>query len=169
MDSRLIKINQVKLDNDCNRQNRKMDDFRLTFDPLDVNVAYIAADLDRNGAVVLMSGMVRNQTDGKAVDYLDYQAYDQMALRVFEQIAQTARQKYPDISGVVIHHRLGKLKVGEISVIVAVGSPHRGEAFEACRYSIDTLKYNAPIWKKEYWLDGDSTWVTGTPKQATYD
>jgi len=146
-----------------------MDDFRLTFDPLDVNAAYIAADLDRNGAVVLMSGMVRNQTDGKAVDYLDYQAYDQMALRVFEQIAQTARQKYPDISGVVIHHRLGKLKVGEISVIVAVGSPHRGEAFEACRYSIDTLKYNAPIWKKEYWLDGDSTWVTGTPKQATYD
>jgi molybdopterin synthase catalytic subunit len=146
---------------------KKMDDFRLTFDPLDVNAAYVAADRDRNGAVVLMSGMVRNQTDGKAVDYLDYQAYDQMALRVFEQIAQTARQKYPDISGVVIHHRLGKLKVGEISVIVAVGSPHRGEAFEACRYSIDTLKYNAPIWKKEYWLDGDSTWVTGTPKSIS--
>lgn len=142
-----------------------MDDFRLTFEPLDITAAYNAADEARNGAVVLMSGMVRNNTDGKAVDYLDYQAYDEMALRVFHQIAQTVRQNYTDISRVVIHHRLGKLKVGEISVLVVVGSPHRAEAFEACRYAIDTLKYNAPIWKKEYWLSGDSTWVNSAVKQ----
>jgi molybdopterin synthase catalytic subunit len=103
--------------------------------------------------------MVRNQTGGKAVDYLDYQAYESMALQVFQNISDRCHQKFPDITEVVIHHRLGKLKIGEISVLVAIGSPHRAEAFEACRYAIDTLKTDAPIWKKEFWLDGVSSWV----------
>ncbi len=137
----------------------EVDDFKLTFEPLIVMSAYAAADASRNGAIALMSGMVRNNTNGRQVDYLNYQAYDTMALRVFADIAHTCRQTYPDLSKVVIHHRLGKLKVGEISVLVAVGSPHRSEAFSACRYLIDTLKQNAPIWKKEYWLDGSSSWV----------
>ncbi|CAN1210869.1 molybdenum cofactor biosynthesis protein MoaE [Tumidithrix helvetica PCC 7403] len=141
------------------------DDFKLTFAPLDVSEAYQAADTARNGAVVLMSGMVRDRTDGRAVDYLDYQAYDAMAFRVFGQIALECRQLCPDLSRVVIHHRLGKLRVGEISVLIAVGSPHRVEAFTACRHAIDSLKQNAPIWKKEYWLDGDSTWVKGINAQ----
>lgn len=133
--------------------------FRLTHDVLDVATVYTIADQARNGAVVLMSGMVRNQTGGRAVDYLDYQAYESMALRVFQDIRDRCHQKFPDITQVVIHHRLGKLKIGEISVLVAVGSPHRAEAFEACRYAIDTLKTEAPIWKKEFWLDGVSSWV----------
>lgn len=138
---------------------QELHDFRLTCEPLDVSEVYRLADVSANGAVVLMSGMVREQTAGRAVDYLDYQAYDSMALRILGQITQDIRRMYPDISRVVIHHRLGKLRVGEISVLIAVGSPHRAEAFDACRYAIDTLKQNAPIWKKEYWVDGDSSWV----------
>ena len=133
--------------------------FRLTYDVLDVSAVYEIADDACNGAVVLMSGMVRNQTGGRAVDYLDYQAYESMALQVFQNISDRCHQKFPDITEVVIHHRLGKLKIGEISVLVAIGSPHRAEAFEACRYAIDTLKTDAPIWKKEFWLDGVSSWV----------
>ena len=133
--------------------------FRLTDDPLDVADVYAIADNAHNGAVVLMSGMVRNQTGGRAVDCLDYQAYESMALQVFQDIRDRCCQKFPDITEVVIHHRLGKLKIGEISVLVAVGSPHRDEAFQACRYAIDTLKIDAPIWKKECWLDGVSSWV----------
>jgi molybdopterin synthase catalytic subunit len=133
--------------------------FRLTYDVLDVSAVYEIADNACNGAVVLMSGMVRNQTGGRAVDYLDYQAYESMALQIFQNISDRCHQKFPDITKVVIHHRLGKLKIGEISVLVAVGSPHRAEAFEACRYAIDTLKTDAPIWKKEFWLDGVRSWV----------
>ena len=133
--------------------------FRLTYDVLDVSAVYEIADNACNGAVVLMSGMVRNQTGGRAVDYLDYQAYESMALQVFQNISDRCHQKFPDITEVVIHHRLGKLKIGEISVLVAISSPHRAEAFEACRYAIDTLKTDAPIWKKEFWLDGVSSWV----------
>ena len=132
---------------------------RLTHEVLDASEVYKIADNARNGAVVLMSGMVRNQTGGRAVDYLDYQAYESMALQVFQEISDRCHQKFPDVTEVVIHHRLGKLKIGEISVLVAVGSPHRAEAFEACRYAIDTLKIDAPIWKKEFWLDGISSWV----------
>ena len=133
--------------------------FRLTYDVLDVSAVYEIADNACNGAVVLMSGMVRNQTGGKAVDYLEYQAYESMALQVFQNISDRCHQQFPDITEVVIHHRLGKLKIGEISVLIAIGSPHRAEAFEACRYAIDTLKTDAPIWKKEFWLDGVSSWV----------
>lgn len=135
------------------------DHFQITFAPLSLEVAYGWADDGSNGAIVLMSGMVRNQTDGRSVEYLEYQAYEPMALRVFQQIAAGARQQWPDITHVVIHHRTGKLEIGEVSVLVAVGSPHRAAAFAACQYAIDTLKHNAPIWKKEHWHDGSSTWV----------
>jgi molybdopterin synthase catalytic subunit len=81
-------------------------------------------------------------------------------MRVFQQIAAEIRQTWPDVTHVVVHHRVGHLRVGEISVITAVGSPHRSEAFAACKYAIDTLKHNAPIWKKEHWSDGASSWVS---------
>ncbi len=136
------------------------DSFAITFAPLSIEEAYATADDEANGAIVLMSGMVRNQTDGKAVMSLEYQAYEPMALRVFYQIAADIRSSWSDVSRVVIYHRVGHLKVGEISVLVAVGCPHRREAFEACRYAIDTLKHTAPIWKKEHWQDGSSTWVS---------
>lgn len=135
------------------------DDFQITFVPLDLADVYAKADDGANGAIVVMSGMVRNTTDGRSVEYLEYQAYEPMALRVFQQIAAEVRQQWNDITHVVIHHRTGKLEIGEISVLIAVGAPHRGEAFAACQYTIDTLKHNVPIWKKEIWQDGSSSWV----------
>ena len=136
------------------------DSFVITFAPLDLDQVYQLADDAANGAIVVMSGTVRNQTDGKPVISLEYQAYEPMAINVFRQIAQDLRQQYPDVNRVVIHHRTGHLKIGEISVLVAVGCPHRGEAFAACQQAIDTLKHNAPIWKKEHWADGSSSWVS---------
>ncbi|MBW4465932.1 MAG: molybdenum cofactor biosynthesis protein MoaE [Pegethrix bostrychoides GSE-TBD4-15B] len=136
------------------------DHLAFSFAPLSVDRAYELATAPANGAVVLMSGMVRDSTDGKPVVALDYQAYEPMALRVFQQIAAEIRQRWPEVTHTVIHHRTGKLQIGEISVLVAVGCPHRTEAFAACKYAIDTLKHNAPIWKKEIWLDGSSSWVS---------
>ncbi|KZL50124.1 molybdopterin synthase [Nodularia spumigena CENA596] len=136
------------------------DSFAITFAPLSLEEIYTKANDAANGAVVVMSGMVRNQTDGQPVIALEYQAYEPMALRVFYQIAADIRSTWSDVKRVVIYHRIGRLQVGEISVLVAVGCPHRSEAFEACRYAIDTLKHNAPIWKKEHWADGSSTWVS---------
>ncbi|BAY07571.1 molybdenum cofactor biosynthesis protein MoaE [Calothrix sp. NIES-2098] len=148
-------------------KQRAEDSFAITLAPLSLEEIYSRADDPANGAVVVMSGMVRNQTDGKPVVSLEYQAYEPMALRVFSQIAADIRSLWPDVNRVVIHHRIGRLQVGEISVLVAVGCPHRSEAFEACRYAIDTLKHNAPIWKKEHWQDGSSSWVNiGACEQA---
>ncbi|MFN6156021.1 MAG: molybdenum cofactor biosynthesis protein MoaE [Dolichospermum sp.] len=147
---------------------RVEDSFGMTLAPLSVEEIYSQADNPANGAVVVMSGMVRNQTDGKSVVALEYQAYEPMALQVFYQIADDIRDQWPEVSRVVIYHRIGRLSVGEISVIVAIGCPHRGEAFAACEYAINTLKHNAPIWKKEHYSllgeDGspiaESSWVS---------
>ena len=139
---------------------RVEDSFGVTLAPLSIEEIYNKADNPANGAVVVMSGMVRNQTDGKPVVALEYQAYEPMALQVFYQIAHDIRDQWPIVSRVVIYHRIGRLLVGEISVVVAVGCPHRGEAFAACEYAINTLKHNAPIWKKEHWQNGSSSWVS---------
>lgn len=136
------------------------DRFTITFAPLSLEEVYQLADEPANGAVVIMCGTVRHQTAGKPVVFLEYQAYEPMAIAIFRQIAAQIRQQWPDVNRVVIHHRTGNLKIGEISVLVAVGSPHRAEAFAACRYAIDTLKHQAPIWKKEHWADGSSHWVS---------
>ncbi|MGB3310897.1 MAG: molybdenum cofactor biosynthesis protein MoaE [Nodosilinea sp.] len=136
------------------------DSLRMTFAPLSLDQVYALAADPANGAVVVMSGMVRNNSEGKAVVALEYQAYEPMALEVFKQIAAQIRATWPDATRVVIHHRTGKLVVGDISVLVAVGCPHRAEAFAACQYAIDTLKHNAPIWKKEWWEDGSTSWVS---------
>lgn len=141
-------------------QSPSRDHFAITFAPLCLEEAYRLADNPANGAVVVMSGTVRNSTEGKAVIALEYQAYEPMAIRVFQQIAAEIRQTWIDATRVVIHHRTGKLQVGEISVLIAVGCPHRSEAFAACKYAIDTLKHNAPIWKKEHWQDGSTSWVS---------
>lgn len=146
--------------NETSSSSESQDSFAITLAPLTIEEVYDLADDPRNGAIVVMSGMVRNQTGGRPVESLEYQAYQPMALKVFEQIATEIRQKWVDVSRVVIHHRVGHLRVGEISVLVAVGCPHRGEAFEACQYAIDTLKHTAPIWKKEHWSDGSSSWVS---------
>jgi molybdopterin synthase catalytic subunit len=134
--------------------------FAIRIAPLSLEEVYSLADDPANGAVVVMSGTVRNNTEGKAVVALEYQAYEPMAVQVFQQIATEIQTTWSDVTSVVIHHRVGRLYVGEISVLVAVGCPHRSEAFAACNYAIDTLKHNAPIWKKEHWADGSTSWVS---------
>ncbi|NEQ83953.1 MAG: molybdenum cofactor biosynthesis protein MoaE [Moorea sp. SIO2I5] len=141
-------------------EKQTVDSFSITIAPLSLSEIYTLADDQANGAVVMMSGTVRNQTDGKPVVALEYQAYEPMALKVFSSIAAQIRASWSDVNRVVIHHRIGRLTIGEISVLVAIGCPHRSEAFAACKYAIDTLKHNAPIWKKEHWDDGSSTWVS---------
>ena len=141
-------------------QTNELDSFAITFAPLSLDQAYHLADDQANGAIVVMSGTVRNNTAGKADIDLEYQAYEPMAVAVFKQIAAEIRQRWSDVTHVVMHHRTGKLTVGEISVLVAIGCPHRSEAFAACKYAIDTLKHNAPIWKKEIWQDGSTSWVS---------
>nr|WP_198007620.1 molybdenum cofactor biosynthesis protein MoaE [Dactylococcopsis salina] len=133
------------------------DSFKIVFAPLILEEVYQLADDGANGAIVLMSGTVREQTAGKPVAFLEYQAYEPMAIKLFQQIAQNLRQQWSSVNRVVIHHRIGRLKIGEISVLVAVGCPHRREAFEACQYAIDTLKHNAPIWKKEASINPDGS------------
>ncbi|MDX1977547.1 MAG: molybdenum cofactor biosynthesis protein MoaE [Pseudanabaenaceae cyanobacterium bins.68] len=131
----------------------------LTYAPLELSEIYRQVDHPANGAIVVFSGMVRNHSQGRSVAYLDYQAYEPMALKIFEEIGQQVQQLFPQVQPFAIHHRLGKLAIGEVSVLIAVGSPHRQAAFAACEYMIDTLKQQAPIWKKEYWQNGDSSWV----------
>ncbi len=108
------------------------------------------------GAVVSFVGTVRESSHGKRVVRLEYEAYPEMALRIFEHIAAEARERWA--ARVAIHHRIGALEPGQISVAIAAAAPHRADAFEACRHAIEALKKDAPIWKRELYPDG-SSWV----------
>lgn len=111
-----------------------------------------------DGAVVTFAGTVRDASEGRAVTRLDYEAYSEMAESEMRRIAEEACRQW-SIGSVVMLHRVGELSVGEVSVIIAVSAPHRGEAFDACEFLIDTLKQTVPIWKKEHFEDGTSSWV----------
>lgn len=131
----------------------------LVRDPIDPDalVRYVRAAGD--GAVVTFDGCVRNQSHGRSTLYLDYEAYESMALGKIREIADEMHAKFA-IDRVAISHRLGRLEIGETSVFIAVSAPHRPAAFDACRFAIDTLKRTVPIWKKEYFADG-AVWADG--------
>ncbi len=114
-----------------------------------------------DGAAVLFDGVVRNNTRGRRTLYLDYEAYESMALNEMEKLAQAALERFK-VRDVCLVHRLGRLQIGETSVLIGVASAHRAAAFEACRWLIDTLKKTVPIWKKEYFEDG-AVWADGEP------
>jgi MoaE-MoaD fusion protein len=114
-----------------------------------------------DGAAVIFDGVVRDNTRGRRTLYLDYEAYEAMALKQMESLAVEARARF-GVRGASIVHRLGRLEIGETSVLIVVASAHRGAAFEACRWIIDTLKKTVPIWKKEYFEDG-AVWADGEP------
>ena len=120
-------------------------------------VAHVKAPED--GAVVVFDGIVRNHSGGRATLYLDYEAYEPMALAKMREIGAEIRQKF-SIHRIAMLHRLGRLEIGETSVLIAISSPHRRAAFDACRFAIDTLKHTVPIWKKEYFADG-ADWADG--------
>jgi len=132
--------------------------------PIDSQQALGELKREEDGAVVVFEGVVRNQTRGRKTLYLDYQAYEAMALEQMETLAARAMGQF-QIRDVVIIHRLGRLNIGETSVLIAVASAHRAAAFDACRWLIDTLKRTVPIWKKEYFEDG-AVWADGEPFPA---
>jgi molybdopterin synthase catalytic subunit len=122
----------------------------------------------KDGATVTFDGHVRNESHGRATSYLEYEAYEAMAIAKMKEIAAQIHEKFA-IDRVAMVHRLGRLDIGETSVFIAVSAPHRGAAFDACRYAIDTLKKTVPIWKKEFFADG-AVWAEGelppTPPSA---
>ena len=111
-----------------------------------------------SGAYVAFEGWVRNHNDGRRVLHLEYEAHERLGVKEGERIIHEAEKQF-GIGTVYCVHRLGKLEISDIAVIVGVSAPHRGEAFEACRYIIDEVKHRVPIWKKEYYADGNSGWV----------
>jgi molybdopterin synthase catalytic subunit len=129
----------------------------LTRQPIDA--AALAIPTPADGAACTFVGVVRAENAGRAVLHLEYEAFEEMALPLMEEIAAEARRRWP-VTAIAIVHRLGRLEIGEASVAVAVVSPHRAEAFAACRYAIDTLKATVPIWKKEFYADG-AVWLDG--------
>ena len=119
---------------------------------------------DQDGAAVTFFGIVRNNTRGRKTTHLYYEAYEPMALRQMREIGEFLRQRW-QIGQVAMVHRLGRLEIGEVSVAIVITSPHRGIAFESCRYAIDQLKQTVPIWKKEFFEDGE-VWVEGECRPA---
>ena len=144
------------------------DKFALVREPIDTVALAQYVRGEQDGAIVTFDGFVRNQSHGRMTSYLEYEAYEPMALGKMKEIAGQIHQQFR-IHRVAMAHRLGRLEIGETSVFIAVSAPHRGAAFEACRYAIDTLKKTVPIWKKEYFTDG-AVWADGelppTPPNA---
>jgi molybdopterin synthase catalytic subunit len=135
----------------------------IGLDPLDVEqiAAALAADpnTSADGAVVTFLGLVRNHNMGRSVRYLEYEAYEPLALKAFARIAAEIGDRWPS-ARLAVHHRVGRLEVGEASVAIVVRSPHRGDAYAACRYTIERVKQIAPIWKREF-FDGGDVWIEG--------
>jgi MoaE-MoaD fusion protein len=135
------------------------DRIALLHEPIDIPALVREVRSDQDGAIVTFDGFVRNESHGRLTLYLDYEAYEPMALAKMKEIAQLIHEKFA-IHRVAIVHRLGRLQIGETSVFIAISAPHRAAAFDACRLAIDTLKRTVPIWKKEYFQDG-AVWADG--------
>jgi molybdopterin synthase catalytic subunit len=130
----------------------------VTHDPLSERALADAVADPGAGGLVLFSGVVRDQTAGRRVKFLEYEAHAPMALTKMREIAGRVRDRWPGVLRLALVHRIGRLEIGESSVMIAVAAPHRREAFEACHFAIDTLKEIVPIWKKEHFEDGEM-WV----------
>jgi MoaE-MoaD fusion protein len=131
--------------------------FRLTEEPLSLDAAVREVADDRAGAIATFVGTTRVDSRGRVVEHLEYEAYEGMAESFMERIAQDLKSKY-DLCAVAIHHRVGRVGIGETSVVIAVSAPHRQDALTACREAIDTLKETVPLWKKEVY-EGGEEWI----------
>jgi len=133
--------------------------FAITSEPLDpVGIANVVSGSDA-GAIATFVGIVRDHNAGRRVQWLDYEAYAPLAERVFGRIADEAAEHWP-AARVAIHHRIGRIEIGEASVVIAAASAHRADAFAACRYAIERVKQIAPVWKHEH-FEGGETWIEG--------
>ena len=135
------------------------DRFELLHSPIDMATLVRQVRAGQDGAIVTFDGFVRNESHGRRTLYLDYEAYEPMALSKMREIGRLVHEKFP-VHRLAIVHRLGRLEIGETSVFIAASAPHRASAFDACRFAIDTLKRIVPIWKKEYFEDG-AVWADG--------
>jgi molybdopterin synthase catalytic subunit len=135
------------------------DIYQLVREAIDIAALVRHVRAPEDGATVTFDGFVRNQSHNRPTLYLDYEAYESMALAKMREIGVQLHEKYR-IHRVAMVHRLGRLEIGETSVFIAVSAPHRATAFDACRFAIDTLKRTVPIWKKEYFADG-AVWADG--------
>jgi len=133
--------------------------FDLVQSPIDVPALRRRVRGSQDGAIVIFDGFVRNESHGRATKYLIYEAYEPMALSKMREIGAQLHQKFA-IHRIAIVHRLGRLEIGDTSILIAVSAAHRASAFDACRFAIDTLKKTVPIWKKEYFEDG-AVWADG--------
>ena len=136
-------------------------DIQIKSVPLSSEECLDFVDHPRAGASNLFVGKVRNHSKGKGVFKLEFEAYEKMAFAEMQKIAEEALRKWP-VEKIAFHHRTGTCGIGDIAVIIALSTPHRAEGFEACQYCIDSLKKTVPIWKKEFFEDGEE-WVSATP------
>ena len=136
--------------------------FKITSEEIELGDVIRAVEAGDAGAIVHFLGVVRNNTEGREVSYLEYEAYPPMAEKKMAEIAHEVHEKW-GLDRVAMIHRVGRLEIGEVSVAVAVASPHRKEAFEACHYAMNRLKQIVPIWKREVWADGKEEWVKPDP------
>ena len=129
--------------------------------PLSIEKAVEFVNAPENGAMDMFVGRVRNHNLGKAVNAVSYDAFTPLACEIFRALCEETILKFDSRLRCYIEHHKGRLEIGGISVVIAVGSPHRDESFKACRYLIEELKIRAPVWKQEHYVDGDSEWVQG--------
>jgi len=132
--------------------------FRVTTEPLSVQQVNDLVKRPTDGAVVTFDGIVRNNFDGRSVRYLEYEAYAAMAEKKLAEIGAEMQHKFA-IGAIAMVHRIGRLEIGESSIVIAVAAPHRHAAFEACSYAMDRVKAEVPVWKKEFFTDGADHWV----------
>lgn len=138
------------------------DHFAIVDHPIDERLLRKAVEDPGAGAVLIFLGTTRNQTGGRAVEYLEYEAYEPLAIRQMEAIASEIRRRWPSVKGLALVHRVGRLEIGEASIGIAVSTPHRADGFAACRYAIDRAKESLPVWKKEVW-EGGEEWIEEGP------
>lgn len=132
----------------------------LTRDPIRPDEVLAAVAAPEDGAVVLFLGVVRDHNDGRPVSGLEYEAYEEMADEVLEELGREVEERW-STDRISIVHRTGALQLGEVSVAIAVSTPHRAEAYEASRYVIEQIKVRLPVWKREHYEDGERRWVRG--------
>jgi molybdopterin synthase catalytic subunit len=138
-----------------------MIDIKILTEPLKIQQCIDDVMSSQSGGIDVFIGTVRDATKGKRVVRLEFEAYEKMAIGEMQKIADEVVKRWP-VHKILIHHRTGVLEVGEVPVVIAVSAAHRAAAFEACRYTIDTLKHTVPIWKKEVFEDGE-VWVAAHP------
>ena len=132
--------------------------FRVTTEPLSIQQVNDLVKRPTDGAVVTFDGIVRNNVDSRPVRYLEYEAYAAMAEKKLAEIGAEVQQKFA-VGEIAMMHRIGRLEIGESSIVIAVAAPHRHAAFEACAYAMDRVKAEVPVWKKEFFADGADHWA----------